>query len=301
MTVDSFIENLYQRVVNSEAKEKDGRFIWQDPENRWAVFYTRTRNGTIYWTEDQANYEPGILFTKDRIRINMKNYQAARNRQKEEIINGIYSEIIQSNKDNKDFTSWGRSYKNYEKAGWRIETLKFNTNKDGKLFLMEETSIPTPLFHAGTTKKEDFFNHAWVRIIWKGRTFDVEPTWYDNGGLLEFGIIEEIIPGRVNTFPMPASSFGELPDTRLIEPMTGTLKPGNSYTFKISSTDYSDFALIIDDDWAFFTKNVAAGYYELTYKIPENIEEIFIFGVTVSGKEWEAVGLIGYKVEKRGK
>jgi len=302
-TVDSFIEEIYQWVINSKAKEEGASFKWQDKENQWTTFYTRTRNGTIYWTKDQSNYNPSIPFTKDLIKINMGNYQAARNRQKEKYINNIYNEIIHSNKNNKEFTNWGRSYKNYEKAGWHIEPLKFHTNKDGKLFLIEETSISTPLSHAGTTKKEDFFNHAWVRIIWRGRTFDIEPTWYDNGRPLEFGVIEEIIPGRVNTFPEAYSSFMELSNTRLIDvPMTATLRSGNSYNFKISSTDYSIFSIIINNNRNDFKKNDATGNHELiNFKIPTGTESITIYGLTVSGNMWKAVGLIGYKVEGRGR
>ena len=302
-TVDSFIEETYQWIINSKAKEEGAYFKWQDKENQWAPFYTRTRNGTIYWTKDQSNSNPSIPFTKDLIKINMRNYQAARNREKEKHINSIYNEIIHSNKNKKKFTSWGGSFEDYEKAGWHIEPLKFHTNKDGKLFLIEKTPIPTPLSHAGTTKKEDFFNHAWVRILWRGRTFDVESTWYDNGKPLEFGVIEEIIPDRVNTFPEVSSSFMELSNTKLIDvPMTGTLKSGNSYTFIISSTDYSIFSLIINGKRNDLIKNNKTGNHELIdFKLPRDIESISISGVTESGNMWKAVGLIGYKVEGRGK
>ena len=50
-----------------------------------------------------------------------------------------------------------------------------------ELFLLEETSIPTPESHAGHTILEEFSDHAWVRIIWNEITIDVEPTWYDGG------------------------------------------------------------------------------------------------------------------------
>jgi hypothetical protein len=236
---------------------------------------------------DQA--EEGSCFSQ-------KNYKAERDRQKEDIINNFYSAIIQENKDNKEFTVKERSRK---VKGWHIEPLILHINKDGKIFIIEEIPIPTPLSHAGKTEKEDFFNHAWIRIIWKGMTIDIDPTWYDNGRPLEFGVIEVVIQDRVNTFPQPYADFMELTNTSLINvPMTGTLKSGDSYIFTIESTDYSNFALIIDENWTPFTRNKTVGYFELIYKIPENIETIDICGVAKSGNKWKAVGLIGYKVEQ---
>jgi hypothetical protein len=131
-------------------------------------------------------------FERKDIKIQQENYQAKR-----DYINNFYNRIIQKNKNNKEFTNWGTVA--IEEKGWVIEPLNFHTNKDGKLFLIENTPISTPEFHAGETEKEDFFNHAWVRIIWRGRTFDVEPTWYDNGLPLEWAI-EEIIPNKINSY-----------------------------------------------------------------------------------------------------
>jgi hypothetical protein len=33
-------------------------------------------------------------------------------------------------------------------------------------------------------------------------TIDVDPTWYDVGVPLEWGAIEEIIPGKLNSYPI---------------------------------------------------------------------------------------------------
>jgi len=194
-TVETFIEETYQWVISNTKEEV--LYIIEDKEKRqWSTFYIYTTNGMTYWTEDKSDYT-SILFTKDLIRINMTNYQVERDRQKEKHINDIYSDIIQLHKDKKEFASW---WYGYEAEGWHIETLSFHTNKDGELFLIEETPIPTPKFHAGKTEEEkkDFFDHAWVRIIWEGRTFDVDPTWYDNG----FGgkAIGEITPNKITDY-----------------------------------------------------------------------------------------------------
>jgi len=153
--------------------------------------------GEVYYLGVDGNGETFLQrrvkpFERKDIKIQQENYQAKR-----EYINNFYSRIILKNKKNKEFTSWRNS--RYEEKGWVIEPLNLHINKDGKVFLIEETPISTPEFHARTTHKEDFFNHAWVRIIWRGRTFDVEPTWYDNGLPLEWAI-QEIIPNKINSY-----------------------------------------------------------------------------------------------------
>jgi hypothetical protein len=187
-----------------------------------------------------------------------------------------------------------------ELAGWYISPIIFHTTEDGRLFLIEEISIPTPEFHAGKTEteKEKFFNHAWVRIIWREKTIDIDPTWYDNGIPLELGTIEEIIPNKVNSYPEAYSGYFRQPNTRLISPITGTLKSGSSQTFVISSEDYSVISVIIDGNRDDFTRNDKTGNYELVFTIPENLDIIKIYGVTVSENEWKGDGLICYNIEK---
>ena len=181
-----------------------------------------------------------------------------------------------------------------EPGEWYIGPYTFNSNMDRSLYLIEKMSIPTPLSHAGRT--EGFFNHAWVRIVWRDMIIDVDPTWYDTGMPLEFGAIAEIIPNRENTFPAALSGFGQLSNTRLISPMTGILQSGYSYTFVISSTDYSVFAIIINDEWNKFTKNNETGNHELNFEIPRGVDTVSIFGVTITGNHWSGTGLIRYNV-----
>jgi hypothetical protein len=291
-TINSYIDEIYQWVIN-QAKQENSRFIWQN--DQWSTFYTYTNRGTVYWSETTFNSDtPLVPFVKGHIKINMANYQAERNKQKEKLIDDIYNTIIKNNNANNEFTNWGQSF---ESPGWNIPPLKFHTNRDKKLFLMEETSIPTPAFHAGTTEKEKIFNHAWVRILWNGMTVDIEPTWYDNGVPVEWGIVEEIFPNNVTTYPYAFLKYNELPATRLIAPITGTLKPGTSQTFVISSKDYSEFSIIINNEWHYFTKSETTENYELTLTIPQRIDAIDIYGVTVSGTQRNGIGLIRYKVE----
>jgi len=298
MTVNDFTENLYQRVINSGAREEGAYYKWQDDNMQWTAFYTRARNGTIYWTEDQSNPNPTAVFTKECIRINLKKYEEERNKQKEEYISRFYNQILQSHREHSSqgwAWGWWRSW-NLEPVGLQIDPISFNSNKDGSLYLIEQIPIPTPLSHAGRT--DGFYNHAWVRIIFRDMTIDIDPTWYDNGRPIEFGAVAQIIPGRENTYPITYSNYSQLSGTKLISPVTGTLKSGNNYTFIISSTDYSAFSIIINDNWNNFTKNSATGNFELNLTIPKDVDTITISGVTVSGNRWSGAGLIGYNVEK---
>jgi hypothetical protein len=288
----AFIDEIYQWVLN-QTKQENSRFVWQN--DQFSTFYTFTSNGTVYWSESSFTSDtPLVPFKREHIKINAVNYLAERNRQKEKFIDDIYNTIMQNHRANSEFTNWGQAF---EAPGWKIAPLKFHTNKDRKLFLMEETPIPTPVFHAGTMEKEKILNHAWVRIIWNGMTIDVEPTWYDSGVPIEWGIIEEIFPNKVTTYPYAFIRYNELPATRLITPITGTLKPGSTQTFVISSKDYSEFSIIINNEWHYFTKNEATDNFELTFTIPPRIDVIDIYGVTVSGTQRNGIGLIRYKVQ----
>ena len=299
MSAADFIDKTYQWIINSKAKEDGAYMIWQDSKRQWVTFYTRTRNGIIYWTENEHDYNPVTPFRKDLIRINLGNYLAERDRQKAEFIDRFYNQILDVSKDRIDSWGWGWSqgYR-YESTGWYIEPIKLNTDTKGNTFLVEETPIPTPLFHAGETDLNKFSNHAWVRIIWRDRTIDIDPTWYDAGRPVEFGVVEEIIPGKINTFPIAYSNYRQLSNTKLISPLTGTLKSGASYTFIISSTEYDTFTIITNNVWNYFSKNDETGNFELNLTIPSNIDAIDIFAVTEINNHRSGVGLIGYKVIK---
>jgi hypothetical protein len=301
MTVESFIEETYQWVISNN--EEGSIYIIDDKEKkRWSNFYIYTTNGMTYWSEKQFDLTlPLIPLKKEHIKINLRNYQAERSKQRKEYIDSFYAEVIQLNEDKKgkwSWWGWGQG-RHDELAGWYISPIKFHTTEDGRMFLIEEISIPTPEFHAGKTEKEKFFNHAWVRIIWREKTIDIDPTWYDNGIPLELGAIEEIIPNKVNSYPEVYSDYFRQPNTRLISPITGTLKSGSSQTFVISSEDYSVISVIIDGNNRYdFTKNDKTGNYELVFTIPENLDIIKIYGITVSENTWEGDGLIWYNIEK---
>ena len=184
-TIDSFIEEIYQDVIrqtNKETKGKNAYLINEDKKERWSAFYTRTINGIIYWSKEPFDLNTTLVpFRKDHIIIHQKNYQKERDKEKEDSINNFYNSILQDKKDKKEFRNSTHFIK--ENRDWNIFPIRLHS-KDGKIFLIDETSISTPKFHAGETI-EKFSNHAWVRIHWNGMVVDVDPTWYDNGRPLE--------------------------------------------------------------------------------------------------------------------
>jgi hypothetical protein len=97
-------------------------------------------------------------------------------------------------------------------------------------------------------------------------------------------------------YPYTFENYLKLPNTKLVSPIQGTLKAGNTQTFAISSKDWSSFAIMIDKQWNFFTRNSQTGNYELTLKIPDSLDTLEIIGSpTKTGTYW---GLIRYQITK---
>ena len=95
-------------------------------------------------------------------------------------------------------------------------------------------------------------------------------------------------------YPHTFGTYSGLTNTRLISPKTGALKAGTTETLVMSSTDYGSFAVIIDDQWNFFTKNPKTGFFELSLTIPPDVSAITISGSP--GKTGTYRGLIQYRV-----
>jgi hypothetical protein len=95
-------------------------------------------------------------------------------------------------------------------------------------------------------------------------------------------------------YPYTFSTYNQLSDTQLVAPKTGTLKAGSQETFVISSKNYSSFAIILGDQWNFFTKNSTTGNFELSLAIPVDVDSIKISGSTSkTGTHW---GLVQYNI-----
>ena len=96
----------------------------------------------------------------------------------EDRIDTFYNHIMTGNDDKTPPINWGSSMTFYNNP--ESQSFDFHTNRDGTLYIVDNAPIPTPLNHAGRPSPQ-FYNHAWVRIIWNGITVDIDPTWYDNG------------------------------------------------------------------------------------------------------------------------
>lgn len=93
-------------------------------------------------------------------------------------------------------------------------------------------------------------------------------------------------------FPDTFSAFMDASNTKLVSPINGELRSGSTENFVIESKDYTKFAIIIDDQFIFFEKN-QGGAFELSFTIPEGLNEIQIFG-TKNNRNYN--GLLKYGI-----
>jgi hypothetical protein len=95
-------------------------------------------------------------------------------------------------------------------------------------------------------------------------------------------------------YPYTFSTYNQLSNTQLLSPITGTLKAGSAETFVVSSKNYTSFAIIINGEFNFFTKNSKTGNFELNFTVPPDIETLRISGGTAkTATHW---GLVQYNV-----
>ena len=180
MIEGSGLPSLNYPPKNVMAGESETGGICTDYALHFIDNYTGPGNVYLVTTSGRnANLQRRIKpFDKSDIIItNVENYREETAETIEKLINDIYNIIIQDLEKSEGFYS---GIINYETTnGLRMEPVTLQANGEGKLFLVEETLIPTPKPHAGRTR--GYFNHAWVRIIWNGITIDIDPTWYDAG------------------------------------------------------------------------------------------------------------------------
>jgi len=303
MSADDFQVNLYQRVISSEANVEGAYFIWEDENEIWQTFYTDTKDSVIHWSEEPfTDNTKRTPFKKQHIKVDKAKLIEEQNKQIQTKTENYYKNIIKEHREyDKQGATWrwsGVEGYSSELGDWKIDYIRLASSIDGSLYLCDDVAIPTPLSHAGETDKSMFSDHAWVRIILKNMTIDVDPTWYDNGMPIEWGAVEIVKAGVVTTYPNAYELYTQLPNTKLISPVTGRLKAGSKQKFVIVSSDYSDFTLIHDDEWHDFTFNEDNRNFELDFVIPNNAIEIDIYCVTSKNSKRSAQSIVGFKVEK---
>ena len=93
-------------------------------------------------------------------------------------VDDYYMMIMEANASLTHPRSWSREVTFHNPT--ESASMRFHTNRHGIIYLTDNIQIPTPASHAGRPPPQ-FYNHAWVRIVWNGITVDIDPTWYDNG------------------------------------------------------------------------------------------------------------------------
>jgi hypothetical protein len=215
--------------------------------------------------------------------------------QTKNFIDTYYQAVLtKHNEISKAESKWGWSF-GQSSGDLVIGPYLFNSNTDGSLYLLSEQIVPAKPTHAGKTDFRDYTNHAWVRIIWNGLAIDVEPTWYDNGQLLEFGIIE-VVTGKPITYPSVSGVYRGLPNTTLISPFENPVRVGSDYRFVISSTDFTEIALNHDDKWHYLTRNKNNPRFGIIFTIPANVSKIMLCGINGAGNNRAAKGLVSFDV-----
>ncbi|MDR1902105.1 MAG: hypothetical protein LBQ88_07495 [Treponema sp.] len=79
-------------------------------------------------------------------------------------------------------------------------------------------------------------------------------------------------------YPFTYSAFKDAVNTKLQSPLDGVLKPGETVTFTLTSRDYSQFALRIDEEFSPLFKKLPSNKYELQFDIPEHFDGLAIYG-----------------------
>ena len=95
-------------------------------------------------------------------------------------------------------------------------------------------------------------------------------------------------------FPSVFKTYMETSNTHLISPVAGILQKGSSQKFEIESKDYSGIALSAGNSLVPFVKDPKTGIWSLEFEIPEDSEQIVIYGSS-NGRNYS--GLWSYELE----
>lgn len=99
--------------------------------------------------------------------------------------------------------------------------------------------------------------------------------------------------GFEKKYPESYTQYNATPETNLLSPLTGVLKRGKTYEFKIASNDYAAIAVTVQNKFFQFKKN-GAGVFTLSYTVPDNADRIIIMG---SKNLKNYAGLLSYDTE----
>ncbi|MDR2094008.1 MAG: hypothetical protein LBP76_00625 [Treponema sp.] len=100
--------------------------------------------------------------------------------------------------------------------------------------------------------------------------------------------------GSAKKYPFTYSAFKDAANTKLQSPLNGALKPGATVTFALTSRDYTQFALIIDDEFSPLFRKLPSNKYELEFDLPKKFDALAIYG-SRDGKSFTS--LVKYDAE----
>jgi hypothetical protein len=206
-------------------------------------------------------------------------------------------------------------YNNVENPQFKISIAEFEGDvlpKAEALFVKDK-----PKESKITEKELEYFKNSYFKVQDNGEYYFAEDqfdTARNNAVLkvhklieLSTGELEQVLSVKIKAapgyagfgqgvlkYPYTFSTYNQLANTQLIFPITGTLKAGSTETFVVSSKDYSSFAIIINKEFNFFTKNSKTGNFELEFTVPPDVQTIQISGGTAkTATHW---GLVRYNV-----
>lgn len=81
-------------------------------------------------------------------------------------------------------------------------------------------------------------------------------------------------------YPFQEREFRTSANTNLISPVTGFLKEGETYTFKVQTSEYTNFYIILPDSVKWSKKNLQTELYELELQIPSGLSSLSIYNTS---------------------
>ncbi|MEE1211106.1 MAG: transglutaminase domain-containing protein [Treponema sp.] len=129
-----------------------------------------------------------------------------------------------------------------------------------------------------------------LKMVYKDSVFSENVLYFDIKASEDY---EGYGNGTVR-FPSVFKTYMETSNTHLISPLAGILQKGSSQKFEIESKDYSGIALSAGNSLVPFVKDPKTGIWSLEFEIPEDSEQIVIYGSS-NGRNYS--GLWSYELE----
>ena len=82
---------------------------------------------------------------------------------------------------------------------------------------------------------------------------------------------------ETHRYPYQEREFRTSANTNLISPVTGSLKQGETYQFKVQTSEYTNFYVLLPDSVKWSKKNLQTELYELELQIPKGISTISVY------------------------